>query len=133
MIARKTKAALAATNAGIPPSSARELEAAYQPESHATRVKSKLCDQDCAQVLRNLKIGTQFQDSENAQRNLEIAQIPKLCGTYILQAVAKWDQRAHCSLGSLARTLEQSTYSLNSFRAFLLVSVSSLSNALIVG
>ena len=33
--------------------------------------------------LRNLEIGTQFQESENAQRNLEIAQIPKLRGTYI--------------------------------------------------
>ena len=54
------------SNAGIPPSSAREQEAAYQPESHATYVKSKLSDQDCTQVLRNL----------------EIAQILKLRGTY---------------------------------------------------
>ena len=30
-------------------------------------------------------IGTQFQDSENAQRNLEIVQIPRLHGTYMLQ------------------------------------------------
>jgi len=30
---------------------------------------------------RNLEIGTQFWDSENAQRNLEIAQIPRLRGT----------------------------------------------------
>ena len=37
--------------------------------------------QDC---LRNLEIGTQFRDSENALRNLEIAQIPKLRGTFIL-------------------------------------------------
>ena len=50
------KRSLAATNAGIPPSSAREQEAAYQPESHATCVRSKLHDQDCAQVLRNLEI-----------------------------------------------------------------------------
>ena len=28
------------------------------------------------------QIGTQFQDSENAQRNLDIAQVPKLHGTY---------------------------------------------------
>ena len=42
----------------------------------------KLRDQDCTQVLCNLEIGTQFQDSENAQPNLEIAQIPKLRGTY---------------------------------------------------
>ena len=55
-IARKTKTALAATNACIPSSSAREQEAAYQPESHATCVKSKLRDKDCAQVLRNLEI-----------------------------------------------------------------------------
>ena len=38
---------------------------------------------DCANVLRNLEIGAQFPDSKNAQRNLEIAQIPKLHGTYI--------------------------------------------------
>ena len=38
---------------------------------------------DCAILsLRNLEIGTQFRDSENAQRNLEIAQIPKLRRTY---------------------------------------------------
>ena len=34
--------------------------------------------------LHNLKIGTQFQDSENVQRNLEIAQIPRLRGTSTL-------------------------------------------------
>jgi len=40
--------------------------------------------------VRNLEIGAQFRDSENAQpnleiaqRNLEIAQIPRLCGTYL--------------------------------------------------
>ena len=38
---------------------------------------------DCAALLRNLEIGTQFEDSENALRNLEIAHIPKLHGTYI--------------------------------------------------
>ena len=38
---------------------------------------------DCAALLRNLEIGTQFEDSENALRNLEIAHIPKLRGTYI--------------------------------------------------
>jgi len=32
--------------------------------------------------LRNLEIGAQFPDSKNVQRNLEIAQIPKLRGTY---------------------------------------------------
>ena len=31
----------------------------------------------------NLEIGMQFPDSENAQRNLEIVQIPILRGTYI--------------------------------------------------
>ena len=45
------KRSLAATNAGIPPSSTREQEAAYQPESHATSVRSKFRDQDCTQVL----------------------------------------------------------------------------------
>ena len=34
--------------------------------------------------MRNLEIGTQSQDSENAQRNLEIAQIPRLRRTYPL-------------------------------------------------
>jgi hypothetical protein len=38
---------------------------------------------DCAALLRNLEIGTQFEDSENALRNLEIAHIPKLHGTCI--------------------------------------------------
>ena len=37
---------------------------------------------DCTVSLCNLEIGTQFQDSENAQRKLEIAQITKLRGTY---------------------------------------------------
>ena len=36
---------------------------------------------DRANILHNLKIGTQFPDSENAQRNLKIAQIPRMCGT----------------------------------------------------
>ena len=34
--------------------------------------------------MHNLENGTQSQDSENAQRNLEIVQIPRLRGTYIL-------------------------------------------------
>ena len=44
----------------------------------------------CVNPVCNLKIGTQFWDSENAKCNLEIAQIPRLrrthimgCGTYI--------------------------------------------------
>jgi len=39
--------------------------------------------QDCVNPVRNLKIGTQFRDPENAQRNLKIAQIPRLSRTYI--------------------------------------------------
>ena len=39
---------------------------------------------DHATIVRNLNIGTQSQDSENAQCNLEIAQIPRLRGTYTL-------------------------------------------------
>ena len=35
-------------------------------------------------MLQNLKIGTQSQDSENALRNLEIAQILRLRETYTL-------------------------------------------------
>ena len=34
-------------------------------------------------LLRNLEIGAQFVDLEFAQRNLEIAQIPKMRGTYM--------------------------------------------------
>ena len=79
---KSCKRSLAATKAGILPSSARDHEATYQPESHATCVRSKHSDQDCAQVLHNLEIGTQFQDSENAQHTLQIAQIPKLRRTY---------------------------------------------------
>ena len=41
----------------------------------------------CANVLRNLKIGTQFPDSENVWHNLKIVQIPKLCRTYTCIAV----------------------------------------------
>ena len=51
---------------------------------------------DCAMQLRSLEIaqcscayleiGTQFEDSENALRNLEIAHIPKLRGTYIMDS-----------------------------------------------
>ena len=49
---------------------------------------SRLCtgaarSRDCALVPRNLETGTQFRDSENAQRNLEITQIPRLRGTYM--------------------------------------------------
>ena len=39
---------------------------------------------DCALVPRNLEIGTQFRDSENVQHGLDIAQIPRLHGTYTL-------------------------------------------------
>ena len=35
------------------------------------------------QKLLNLEIGTQFPDSENVQRILKIAQIPRFHGTYI--------------------------------------------------
>ena len=44
---------------------------------------------DCASIVRNLEIRTQSRDSENAQRNLEIAQILRLRGTYMyMQHVA---------------------------------------------
>ena len=38
--------------------------------------------QDCANVLHNLEIDTQFPDSKNVQCNFKIAQIPKLRGTH---------------------------------------------------
>ena len=37
----------------------------------------------------NLEIGTQSQDSENAQCNLEIAQILRLCGMGIFKSCNK--------------------------------------------
>jgi len=48
------------------------------------RAISRLCKHTAQSHdwVRNLKIGAQFPDSKNAQRNLEIAQIPKLSGTY---------------------------------------------------
>ena len=60
--------------------------------NHMAKVKSlKIAQMYCAisglfaqsqDCLCNLEIGTQFRDSENALRNLEIAQFPKLRGTY---------------------------------------------------
>ena len=38
-------------------------------------------------ILNLEKLGTQFQDSESAQHNLEITQIPRLCGTNIHHAL----------------------------------------------
>ena len=46
--------------------------------------------QDLRNFLRNLEIGTQFPDSENAQHNLKIAQIPKLHGTYSYMYMQYW-------------------------------------------
>jgi len=56
--------------------------------AHWCRAISRLCtgaaqSRDCINPVCNLEIGTQFRDSENVQRNLEIAQIPRLRGTYI--------------------------------------------------
>jgi len=53
--------------------------------------------------VRNLEIGAQFPDSKNAQRNLEIAQIPKLRGTYIhsfVTMVISLDYKLHSVVGS---------------------------------
>ena len=47
--------------------------------SAISRLRKRIVQsQDC---LHNLEIDTPFRDSENALHNLEIAQIPKLCGT----------------------------------------------------
>ena len=43
--------------------------------------------------MHNLEIGTKFRDSENAQHNFEIAQIPKLRGTYIRQLLVMFRNR----------------------------------------
>jgi len=48
---------------------------------------------DCVTPVCNLEIGTQFQDSENAQHNLKIAQIPRLHGTFI-----QVDVSVHCNV-----------------------------------
>jgi len=42
---------------------------------------------DCVNPVRNLEIGSQFRDSENAQRNFEFSQIPRLRGTEIKAVV----------------------------------------------
>ena len=42
---------------------------------------------DCVNPVRNLEIGSQFRDSENAQRNLEFVQIPRFHGTEIKAVV----------------------------------------------
>jgi len=42
---------------------------------------------DCVNPVRNLEIGSQFRDSENAQRNFEFARIPRLRGTEIKAVV----------------------------------------------
>ena len=42
----------------------------------------RTCVTQSPDCLRNLEIRTQSRDSENAQRNLEIAQILRLRGTY---------------------------------------------------
>ena len=64
--------------------SLRNLEIAQSCHCAISRLRSVAAQSsDCAAILRNLEIGTQFRDSENAQRNLEIAQIPKLRRTYV--------------------------------------------------
>jgi len=55
---------------------------ALTPLAHYVH-KLRKCIAQSQDWLRNLEIGTQFRDSENAQCNLEIAQIPRLRGTYI--------------------------------------------------
>jgi len=42
-----------------------------------------MLSRDCTLCLHSLTIRMQFLDSENAQRNLEIMQILRLCGTHI--------------------------------------------------
>ena len=46
--------------------------------------------------MRNLEIGAQFPDSKNAQRNLEIAQIPKLRGTFTQKRAWLWIETGIC-------------------------------------
>jgi len=58
-----------------------------------TFVQSKVC----VNLVCDLEIGTQFLDSENAQCNLEIMQIPRLHGTCLFRVVcthtqAEWER-----------------------------------------
>jgi len=46
-------------------------------------LSSVMKSRDCVNPVSNLETGTQFRDFENVQRNLEIAQIPRLPGTHI--------------------------------------------------
>ena len=59
----------------------RNLEIAQTPCAISRLRKHLVQSQDW---LHNLKIGTQFPVSENAQCNLKVVQIPRLCGAYTL-------------------------------------------------
>ena len=76
------------------PASPLHLQIALAQSRDSANVvrNSEIAQTYCAisRMARNLEIGTQFWDSENAQRNLEnvqrnleIAQIPKLRRTYV--------------------------------------------------
>ena len=60
----------------------RYLESARRCRTISRLRTGAVQSRDCVNPVRNLEIGTQFRDSETAQRNLEIAQIPRLQGTY---------------------------------------------------
>ena len=51
----------------------------------------RTCVTQSPDCLCNLEVRTQSRDSENAQRNLEIAQILRLRGTYILSIELNYD------------------------------------------
>jgi len=52
------------------------LEIAHRCRAISTLRTGAAQSRDCVNPVRNLAIGTQFRDSENVQRNLEIVQIP---------------------------------------------------------
>ena len=69
-------------------SSVSQLERSHPASQLHLQIAQTYCS--ISRMARNLEIGTQFWDSENAQRNLEnvqrnleIAQIPRLRRTYV--------------------------------------------------
>ena len=93
--------------------------------NHMAKVKSsKIAQYVCAIRLRNLEIGTQFRDSENALRNLEIAQIPEhILQDTTISNVAIFDQEAQGPSTSSATMSYDETQRPHAVRMFLRVRI----------
>jgi len=79
----------------------RDLEIAHQCCAISRLHTGAVQSQDCVNLVRNLKMCTQFPDSENAQRNLKFVQIPRLRRTYALYG---WHSSEWCMLLNNAHT-----------------------------